>query len=299
MQKQVAIVVVTYNRLVLLKEVIESLRLQTFEDYKIIVVNNGSTDGTANWLREQRDIITLTQDNLGGAGGFFTGIKFAVENSFEHCWIMDDDVICEPAALDELVKAYSQKSNIGFVCSKVVGVDGCPMNTPIVDERLTANGYADYLDLIDYGMIKVKTATFVSVFFSVSVVKKLGLPYKEYFIWGDDTEYTQRISSRYDCYLATKSSVVHKRAIQGGLSFEKELDRNRLNNYFYMFRNSSFNNILCAKEKNSRLGIFFKNFKYALKLFLKFDFFRASIVLKASFAFLNFKPVLCFPKCKG
>lgn len=296
---RVAVIVVTYNRLVLLKEVIESLRLQTFDDYKIIVVNNGSTDGTEEWLNSQSDIITITQDNLGGAGGFFSGIKYVAEHSYEYCWIMDDDVICEHTALEELVKAYSRKSNIGFVCSKVIGLDGCPMNTPVVDDRPSANGYADYLDLIDYGMIKVKTATFVSVFFSISVVKNLGLPYKEYFIWGDDTEYTQRISSYYDCYLATKSSVVHKRAIQGGLSFEKELDINRLNNYFYMFRNSSFNNILCAKEKNSRLGIFFKNFKYALKLILKFDFFRASIVLKASFAFLNFKPVLCFPKCKG
>lgn len=299
MDKLVAIVVVTYNRLVLLKEVIESLRLQTFDDYKIIVVNNGSTDGTEEWLSRQSDIITITQDNLGGAGGFFSGIKYAAEHSYEYCWIMDDDVICEHTALEELVKAYSMKGNIGFVCSKVIGVDGCSMNTPIVDERPTANGYADYLDLIDFGMVKVKTATFVSVLFSVSVVKKLGLPYKEYFIWGDDTEYTQRISSCYDCYIATKSYVVHKRAIQGGLSFEKERDNNRLKNYFYMYRNSSYNDVLYSKEKKCRLGVCYKNFKYALKLILKLDFFRASIVLKASFAFLNFKPVLCFPKCKG
>ncbi len=298
MDKLVAIVVVTYNRLVLLKEVIESLRLQTFDDYKIIVVNNGSTDGTLEWLSKQSDIITITQDNLGGAGGFFSGIKYAAEHSYEYCWIMDDDVICEHTALEELVKAYSRKSNIGFVCSKVIGLDGCPMNTPVVDDRPSANGYADYLDLIDYGMIKVKTATFVSVFFSISVVKNLGLPYKEYFIWGDDAEYTQRISSCYDCYLATKSCVVHKRTIQGRLSFEGELDCNRLNNFFYIFRNSSFNNILYSEEESSRLKVFYKNFKYVFKLILKLDLFRASIVLRSSLAFLKFNPKVCYPNCK-
>lgn len=53
----VGIVVVTYNRLLLLKENIESLREQTYTDYKIIVVNNGSTDGTEEWLMYQKDLI--------------------------------------------------------------------------------------------------------------------------------------------------------------------------------------------------------------------------------------------------
>ena len=92
--KKVGIVVVTYNRYELLKEVIDALRQQTYQDFQIIVVNNGSTDGTSNWLSLQEDIITITQRNVGGAGGFYTGMKFVAENGYEFCWIMDDDVIC-------------------------------------------------------------------------------------------------------------------------------------------------------------------------------------------------------------
>ena len=75
MGRNVGIVVVTYNRLQLLTEVIDALRKQTYNDYQIVVVNNGATDGTEKWLSQQRDIITITQENLGGAGGFFTGMK--------------------------------------------------------------------------------------------------------------------------------------------------------------------------------------------------------------------------------
>ena len=46
----VATVVVTYNRLSYLKNLIESLRQQTYTDNHIIVINNSSTDGTAEWL---------------------------------------------------------------------------------------------------------------------------------------------------------------------------------------------------------------------------------------------------------
>ena len=222
--KRVGIVVVTYNRLALLKEAIDSLRNQTYLNRDIVVVNNGSTDGTLEWLNSQKDLIVITQQNLGGAGGFFTGMKYVAEHDYDYCWIMDDDVVCHSDALQELVSAYNKKPNIGFVCSKVIGINGCPMNTPTVDDRPTSNGDADFTDLIAESMIKVKTATFVSVLCSVKTIKEVGLPYKEFFIWGDDTEYTNRISLNHECYMACRSVVVHKRAIQGALSFETETD---------------------------------------------------------------------------
>ena len=60
-------VVVTYNRLSLLKRNLDCLR-QNKPLSSIIVVNNGSTDGTAEWLAEQQDVMVLTQANVGGAG---------------------------------------------------------------------------------------------------------------------------------------------------------------------------------------------------------------------------------------
>ena len=88
MNSKVAIIVVTYNRLELLREEIVSLRKQTYQNTQIIVVNNGSTDDTLAWLEKQADIYTITQGNLGGAGGFFTGMKYAAENGFDYVQVV-------------------------------------------------------------------------------------------------------------------------------------------------------------------------------------------------------------------
>ena len=48
----VSVIIPTYNRVELLKQTVESVRCQTYSDYEIIIVNDGSTDGTAEWLQE-------------------------------------------------------------------------------------------------------------------------------------------------------------------------------------------------------------------------------------------------------
>ena len=296
--KKVGIVVVTYNRLALLKEAIDSLRNQIYTNREIVVVNNGSTDGTQEWLNAQKDIIVITQQNLGGAGGFFTGMKYVAEHEYDYCWVMDDDVVCHSDALQELVSAYNKKPNIGFVCSKVIGINGCPMNTPTVDDRPTSNGDADFTDLIAESMIKVKTATFVSVLCSVKTIKEVGLPYKEFFIWGDDTEYTNRISLNHECYMACRSVVVHKRAIQGPLFFETETNPLRQKMYFYKMRNEAFIEFKYNKlylNRRMRFRYYVRQYKYALSLLLHGRRLQAMIVVRSVLAMLSFNPTIQYP----
>lgn len=290
---KVGIIVVTYNRLSLLKEVIKALRSQTYKNYQIIVVNNGSTDGTCQWLSEQSDIIVITQANLGGAGGFYAGMKFVAEHiEYEYCWVMDDDVICQSTALDELMKAYQVRDDIGFVCSRVVGFDGCPMNTPVASTKLSANGYMDLYDYVaEWGMVRVDSATFVSVLFGVDRIRELGLPYREYFIWGDDSEYTIRISTLYPSYIACRSIVLHKRNIQRVLIFEEEKDIARIGNYYYKIRNESYNQIKYKRWKRF-VYTFLQNCILSLKMLLKFKWRHFCIIWKAYISLLIFHPVV-------
>lgn len=293
---KVGTVVVTYNRLQLLKEVIESLRQQTNQDFQLIVINNGSTDGTLNWLNEQNDVITITQANLGGAGGFYTGMKYVAEQGYDYCWVMDDDVICAPTALEELIKASQVRADIGFVCSRVIGTNGNPMNTPLPDIRITDNGYADLYDLVvNYAMVKVSVATFVSVFLSTKRIKEMGLPIKEFFIWGDDSEYTERISTRYPSYIACRSVVVHKRVLQKGLSFNEETNPQRFRNYYYMFRNQAYTRLL-RKRKKEFLKVAIMQILQALKLFFQGKIRQSRIIFKAYFALISFTPKIKFPE---
>jgi GT2 family glycosyltransferase len=292
---KIATIIVTYNRLALLKEEVEALRMQTYKDLQMIVVNNGSTDETPQWIEQQEDIISIHQENVGGAGGFFTGIKYAAENGYEYCWIMDDDVICQPTALEELVKAYKAVPNVGFVCSRVIGTDGQPMNTPFADMRPSENGYSDIFDHVaDYGMVKVQNATFVSVFFHTDIVREVGLPIKEFFIWGDDTEYTGRISAKHPCYVACRSVVMHKRSLQKNLEFMEETEPKRLDNYFYYFRNNLYIIRNTQGEKAFRKEIREKRL-FAIRRFLRGDKMRATVLWRVVKEVKSFLPQICFP----
>ena len=237
----VGTVVVTYNRLDLLRACISSLRSQSFANHKIIVINNGSTDGTTDWLAKQDDLIIINQENSGGAGGFYTGLKYVAENGYEYCWLMDDDVICAPNALEELINATHVINNTewGFLCSSVKDKEGKPCNVPFIDER-HKQGYPSWGRHLAESLVMVRQATFVSVFVPTSIILQYGLPLKNFFIWGDDTEYTIRLSNDLPCYWVGKSIVTHMRVMTQGLDFLHETNPNRIKLYYYLYRNQFY-----------------------------------------------------------
>ena len=78
----------------------------------------------------------------------------------------------------------------------------------------------------------VTLASFVSLFVPARIIKELGLPIKDFFIWSDDWEFTRRISRKYPCYLVGKSVVTHKSKSNGvgniALDSEEKISRYRL-----------------------------------------------------------------------
>lgn len=86
--------------------------------------------------------------------------------------------------------------------------------------------------------MRITTATFVSFFTKRSVVEKVGLPIKEYFIWGDDTEYSNRISAVFPCYLVGKSRVIHKMGVNTATNDIRDIkDISRIERMYYTYRN--------------------------------------------------------------
>ena len=113
--KTIAALVVTHNRLDMLKHCVASLLGQSSKINEVFVVNNGSTDGTGEWLDQQNNLRVFHQENIGSAGGFYTGIKLAYEAGYDWIWIMDDDAIPRLNCLELLLKA-ANKSRYAFSC---------------------------------------------------------------------------------------------------------------------------------------------------------------------------------------
>ena len=240
MQKKIAAVIVTYNRKKLLEKCINHILKQSVQGVDAIVIDNASTDGTNDMIKEQfgdnpQVIYVNTGSNLGGAGGFSFGIKWAVLQEYDYLWIMDDDTISEQDTLAEFLKVDELlNGNYGFLSSYAKWIDGspCEMNVP----RVSLKWREDIAGQFDNSLLRLDAASFVSLFVKAEVVRKVGLPIKEFFIWGDDVEYTKRISASYPCYFVYKSQVLHE-MVSNTATTIIDTDSDRLGRFDVLYRN--------------------------------------------------------------
>lgn len=205
MNETVAAVVVTYNRKQLLTECLDALLAQTRPVDKIILIDNASTDGTPDLLKERGyidnpllDYVRLFE-NTGGAGGFYEGLKRGYKKNYDFVWLMDDDCITDKNALFFLCECKKKNMSNVIFSSKVLWTNNQqhPMNLPKFKKNSKTN---------------LRSASFVSILISRNVVKKYGYPLKKYFIWHDDTEYTSRILLNESGLFCSESLVIHKSA---------------------------------------------------------------------------------------
>jgi dTDP-4-dehydrorhamnose reductase len=245
-------VVVTWNRRALLEQCLACLMMQTRRCDGVIVVDNASDDGTAEMLADAwSDKVTVVRmsANTGGAGGFHAGMRMAIARGAQRIWLMDDDVLAAPEALAALLDAEAVLAADGiasaFLCSMARSPQGQLTNTPEIDRRENALGYPVWGERLEHGVIPVRQATFVSVLVGQAAVLRHGLPLAPMFIWGDDTEYTLRLSRDGPGHLVAASRVVHVRAAPGRLTIETEADPGRERLHRYLTRN-----VIVAKRRH-------------------------------------------------
>ena len=170
-------VVVTYNRLDLLKRNIRCLQ-QNKPISSIVVVNNGSTDGTAEWLKGQTGLIVIHQSNVGGAGGFYTGMEYACRAGADWIWCMDDDVFPRADCLEGLL-AEAGRSDIGILAPRRLQ-DGKLFTHDFQEYNLTnpfASMYSKKLaKQVVTGPTEIKGTAFEGPLIRRAVVEKVGLP---------------------------------------------------------------------------------------------------------------------------
>ena len=239
MNKVIA-VVVTYNRLDCLKECIASLRNQTYKDFDILVVNNGSTDGTGDYLDCINDIKVIHQSNVGGAGGFYSGMKFGYDQGYEWVWMMDDDGVADEHQLEELMK---NKSESDYLNALVVRIDDhSQFSFPPHNKNLT-------VDVIrKQPVVKGFCHPFNGTLYKRSLIDRIGFIKREMFIWGDEKEYTARaINAGYTPVTITSAIHYHPK--------EKAVKANAI-----PFISGSFSEVLLKPQNMSHY--YYRNLGY-------------------------------------
>ena len=284
--KKVCAIVVTYNRKMLLEECLDAILNQNYDIAKIVIIDNNSNDGTSKLIKEKYDCndrieyIKLNK-NIGGAGGFYEGIKYARNFQCDYIWIMDDDTIPQEDCLYHLIQAANVIGDkASFFASSVVGINGEPMNTPIISNRSDNNGYKLSFTELSKCMVEIESATFVSLLINSKACMK----------WGDDSEYTKRLSKYYGAaYLVGNSIAVHKRQGGGILSLLSEDNVDRIKLYFYFYRNR----VLYAKAFLTWYEVFLRHleiiksmFRVILKSKCKYKKAKIRVLLKSLYVTL-------------
>ena len=123
MNSRVTIVIVNWNRKDCVLNLLDSLRSMSTRGNRIVVVDNASTDGSAEAIRNHPLSVTLleNQENLGGTGGFNAGIRYALEYfEQDYLWLLDNDAEVTPDTLAQMVGAMTRNASIGVAGSCIL-----------------------------------------------------------------------------------------------------------------------------------------------------------------------------------
>jgi glycosyltransferase involved in cell wall biosynthesis len=234
MTNSVCAIVVTRNRLDKLKRCVEFLGHQSYPVHTAIIVDNGSTDGTdayAKGIDTPMRIIYCLQDNVGGAGGFHRGLSEFLKTDCDWAWLMDDDGWPDHNALQYLTPDY----------------DKHPLwrNSLVLDESNTerlAFGLCDNGAKIDVTAQISDTKAHINsanpfngTLLHRSLVEAIGLPVRELFIKGDETEYQRRaIRLGFEVVTLPESRFYHPALREVNIC---DVDDSRVWVYYYKVRN--------------------------------------------------------------
>ena len=118
----VYIILLNWNGYLDTIECVESCRKLSYQNFRILIIDNGSTDNSETILRERFPDIKLIQTgaNLGFAGGNNVGIRYAIEHGADYVWLLNNDTVVDTEALSALVQVAEGDKTVGMVGSKIV-----------------------------------------------------------------------------------------------------------------------------------------------------------------------------------
>lgn len=236
----VVAITVTYNDAQYLKKCVDALQEQQLRLTKIVIVDNNSNEENKAVIETLAaanvDLLYLEQ-NLGGAGGFEKGMEY-VRDKYDPdwYWIMDADAYPQKDCLEKLLAHKGSKEHIGYLAPLIFGVD-LQQYQLFHHKRLAKYLERDIPLYHSYDEIPevsdIIANAFVGPLFSKEAVKAVGIADGGLFIYGDDLEYTYRVTRKFPALLIKDAVINHRdQSASNGMRQPKNWWKD-----YYMYRN--------------------------------------------------------------
>jgi len=257
-------IILNWNNYPDTSECIESLQELSYNNFEIVVVDNGSTDGSGKRLRKEYDDVTVlfTNRNLGFAGGNNRGIREAMDRGADYVWILNDDIIIpDSECLNVLVERMESKSSIGVLTPLVT-------EYPETDELWFRAGYINWRSgnaghvrsrrwfieagfgddpITEGSLVYHDYLPLCSALVRTEIFEEFGLLNEEYFLYYEDVDLCSRISGH-------KNEIATETAVRAHHKVSASSDSRRSPiHLYYLTRNK----LLFKKNFNEQISLLF------------------------------------------
>ncbi|KHD38313.1 glycosyl transferase [Clostridium acetobutylicum] len=221
--KELSIVICNYNKKEYVLNCIDSVLNSSYRDLDIYVVDNASEDGSVEAIEDKfKDKVMLISntENLGGSGGFNTGIREVLKKDYKYVMLLDNDVILDKEAINNSYRYLEKNDDTAVVGSKIYSMDNKDkiqeMGAEIDFQNFYINpfykGYIDFIELPE--VVECDYVPACSMMVRIEALRRVGIMDEDNFIYWDDIEWGYRFKKAgYKVVTYGKSKVWHKMGV--------------------------------------------------------------------------------------
>lgn len=237
MNKAIGIVICNYNKQEYIIKCIQSVLHSSIDDFDIYVVDNASTDDSVSKIEKNftnQVILIKNKENLGGSGGFNSGLKEAIKHNYKYLMCVDNDIVMDPQNIEKLYSYMEKNPETGMAGSRIMIMDQ-PAKIQAMGAKLDfqkygfKDNYRNYM--MDDSVPEVVECDYVpacSMMIRKEVIDKIGLIPDDTFIYWDDMEWGYKCKEAgYRIESIADAVAWHKGNFKNTTTFPK----------YYMWRN--------------------------------------------------------------
>ena len=248
---KIAIVIVCYNGVADTRECLESVRQLTYPEFFTVVVDNASSDGTAEVVRAEFPEVTLlvNPQNTGFTGGNQTGVREALQQGAEFIFLLNPDTTVAPDLLERLLETWDDHPNLGALGPLMLLYDA-PETIWSAGGMIDSQGRVAHFRQGEHApeSREFEPCEFVSgcgLLFSRNVFEHVGFFDERFFLYFEESDLCARIrKAGYGVGMALGARLWHK--------VSRSTGRDSLLTLYYMRRNQ----LLYLKKHGTRAGLY-------------------------------------------